>query len=210
MKNVTRSPATLLIFGLCAVVACADEPRAEAAAGNEPGEGAMAAEARDAIAAEAEEAADAQAEVAGAEESGEEHDEGGEHREGGEHDEGGEHGEGRAGGEHSQRGEHGEEGEESGDYIGRDANWDTTRRGMRLTLSYEAARDAFTGTVHNTTEATICAVRVEVHLGGGPELGPTERRDLAAGESMAIELPADGESFESWTAHPESSACGGS
>ena len=202
MRSVTRSPATLFVLGLFAVIACADQPRPDAAADGEPGEGAMAAQ--------AEEAGDPQAEVAEAEESGEEHDEGGEHRRGGEHDEGGEHREGRATGEHSEGGEHGEGGEESGNYIGRDANWDTTRRGMRLTLSYDAARDAFTGTVHNATEAAICAVRVEVHLGGGPELGPTERRDLAAGQSMAIELPADGESFERWTAHPESSACGGS
>ena len=78
---------------------------------------------------------------------------------------------------------------------------------MRLTLAFDGDRGAFVGTVENTTEATICAVRVEVHLAGGPELGPTERRDLGAGASMAIELPAGGESFESWTAHPESSAC---
>ena len=201
MRSVTRSPATsiALLIGLFAVIACAEQPRPDAAADSEAAEGAMAAEA-DATAAEAN--------AAEAEEHAEEH-EGGEHREGGEHAEGGEHGEGHASGEHSEGGEHGEEGEESGDYIGRDANWDTTRRGMWLTLSYNAAGDAFTGTVHNTTDATICAVRVEVHLGGGPELGPTERRDLAAGESMAIELPADGEGFESWTAHPESSACGG-
>lgn len=202
MRSVTQRPATsiALLLGLVAVIACAQQPLPDAAEDSEAAGGAVAAEAENAMAAEAE--------TADAEERGDEH-EGGEHREGGEHDEGGEHGEGRASGEHSEGGEHGEEGEESGDYIGRDANWDTTRRGMRLTLSYDAARDAFTGTVHNATEATICAVRVEVHLGGGPELGPTERRDLAAGESMAIELPADGESFESWTAHPESSACGG-
>lgn len=193
MKSVIQSPATLLICGLFAVIACADQPRPDAQA----------------EAVEAEQGGEEQAEAVEAEQRGEEHDEGGEHREGGEHDEGGEHGEGRATGEHSESGEHGEEGEESGDYIGRDANWDTTRRGMRLTLSYDATRDAFTGTVHNATEATICAVRVEVHLGGGPELGPTERRDLGAGESIAIELPADDEDFETWTAHPESSACGG-
>lgn len=195
MRSVTQSPATLLISGLFAVIACAEQPGPDAAADSEAG--------GDVMAAEAEEAADAQAMEAEAEE-----DQAGEHREGREHDEGGEHGEGHASGEHSEGGEHGEEGEESGYYIGRDANWDTTRRGMRLTLSYDAVRDAFTGTVHNTTEATICAVRVEVHL-RGVELGPTERRDLGAGESMPIELPADGESFERWTAHPESSACGG-
>ena len=208
MRSVTQIPATLLISGLFAVIACAEQPRSDAAADSEAGGQAMAAEAEEAMAAEAEEAADVQAEAAEADERGGEHYEGGERREGGEHDEGGEHGEGHASGEHSEHGEHGEEGEESGYYIGRDANWDTTRRGMRLTLSYDAARDAFTGTVHNTTEAIICAVRVEVHL-RGRELGPTERRDLAAGQSMPIELPADGHTFESWTAHPESSACGG-
>ncbi len=207
MRSVTQSPATPLIIGLFAVVACAEQPQPDPAAGGESAEGAMAAEAEGAMAAEAEDAMAAEAEDAMAAEAGEH--ERGEHREGGEHEEGGEHGEGHASGEHSEGGEHGEEGEESGHYIGRDANWDTTRRGMRLTLSYDGARDAFTGTVHNTTEATICAVRVEVHLGGGPELGPTEREDLAAGESMAVELSAGGESVESWAAHPESSACGG-
>lgn len=202
MRKITPVSGTsiALLFGLLAVIACAEQPRPDAVEDGEAPEGAMAAEARNGMEAEADAAERA--------EHGEEH-QAGEHREGGEHDEGGEHGEGRADGEHSEGGEHGEEGEESGDYIGRNANWDTTRRGMRLTLSYNAARDAFTGTVYNTTEATICAVRVEVHLGGGPELGPTEREDLAAGQSMAVTLPADGEGFESWTAHPESSACGG-
>jgi len=189
-----------LLFGLVAVIACAEQPRPDAVDDSEAAEGAMAAEAVNTMETEADAAERA--------EHGEEH-EGGEHREGGEHDEGGEHGEGGADGEHSEGGEHGEEGEESGDYIGRDANWDTTRRGMRLTLAYDATRDAFTGAVHNATDGTICAVRVEVHLGGGPELGPTERQDLAAGQSMAVTLPVGGESFESWTAHPESSACGG-
>ena len=79
---------------------------------------------------------------------------------------------------------------------------------MQLTLSYDEARDAFVGMVENMTEATVCAVRVEVHLADGPELGPTERQDVGAGESVSVELPAEGESFERWTAHPESSACG--
>ena len=119
--------------------------------------------------------------------------------EGGEHDEGGEHGEEGEGGE----------GEESGVYLARDETWDATRRGARLTLSFDPARSAFTGTVENTTEAMLCAVRVEVHLSGGTELGPTERTELAAGESAAVELATGGEEFESWTAHPEMSACGG-
>lgn len=136
-----------------------------------------------------------------------EHDERGErgeseHREGGEHAAGGEHAEG------DEHGEGGEEGEESGEYIGRAESWDATRRGIRLTLAFDEERDAFVGMVENTTEGTVCAVRVEVHLAGGPELGPTERQDLGAGESAAVELSAEGEDFESWTAHPETSACG--
>lgn len=136
------------------------------------------------------------------EEGGEEHGEGGERAE---HREEGEHGEE---GEHSEEEEHGEEGEESGVYIARDATWDAVRRGIRLTLSYDAERDAFMGTVENATEATVCAVRVEVHLANGPELGPTDRQDIAAGGSGAVELSAEGEDFETWTAHPEVSACG--
>ena len=85
--------------------------------------------------------------------------------------------------------------------------WDATRRGIRLRLAFDAERDAFTGTVENTTDGTVCAVRVEVHLAGGPELGPTERRDLGPGESAGVELPAQGEDFDGWTAHPETSAC---
>ena len=140
----------------------------------------------------------------GAAEEGE-HGEGGEPAEEGEHGNEGEHGER---GEHGEEGGHAEEGEESGEYVGRAESWDETRRGMRLTLAYDAERDAFVGMVENTTQATICAVRVEVHLADGPELGPTERRDLDAGQSVAVELPAEGEGFERWTAHPESSACG--
>ncbi|MYB06494.1 MAG: hypothetical protein F4Y07_15355 [Gemmatimonadetes bacterium] len=78
---------------------------------------------------------------------------------------------------------------------------------MRLTLSFDEAQGAFTGTVENTTEATICNVRVEVHLSHGTELGPTDGLDLAAGESAATRLPSGGASFERWTAHPESSRC---
>ncbi len=125
----------------------------------------------------------------------------GEHREGGEHEGGGEHG------EHGEDGEHGEEGDESGEYIGRAQTWNAIRRGMRLTLSFDEVQGAFTGTVENATAATICNVRVEVHLSGGTELGPTEGLDLAPGESAATRLPSGGESFERWTAHPESSRC---
>ncbi|MDE2943979.1 MAG: MBL fold metallo-hydrolase [Gemmatimonadota bacterium] len=155
-------------------------------------------------------------------------DEDGEHEEGGEHDGEGEHGEGPEGrgehdgegregrgehngenGEHGGEGRHdeGDEGEESGEYIERNETWDETRRGARLILSYDPAQNVFAGTVENTTDETLCAVRVEVHLSSGTELGPTQRTDLAPGASTTAELETAGEAFERWTAHPEMSPC---
>ncbi len=140
-------------------------------------------------------------------EGGGEHGEGGE---GGEHarsEGGGEHGEGGEGGEHDEGGEG--EGEESGEYIGSEDTWDAMRRGARLVMSFDPGSSAFVGTVENTTRETICAVRVEVHLSTGTELGPTERTDLPPGQTTAVTLPTAGESFDTWTAHPEISTCGG-
>ncbi|WP_420637223.1 MBL fold metallo-hydrolase [Candidatus Palauibacter sp.] len=137
----------------------------------------------------------------GGEGSGE-HDREGEGREGsGEHD--------GNGGEHGGEGGHdeGDEGEESGEYLGRAETWDATRRGARLILSYDPGREAFAGTVENTTGETLCAVRVEVHLSSGTELGPTQRADLAPGAAAEVELAVGGEAFERWTAHPEMSPC---
>jgi hypothetical protein len=117
----------------------------------------------------------------------------------------GEHGEGGEGEEHGA----GEEGEESSVYIGIEETWDATRSGLRLVLSFDPVSNAFVGTVENTTEQKLCAVRVEVHLSTGTEFGPTERTDLLPGESTVVELPTAGEDFEAWTAHPEVSACTG-
>ena len=142
----------------------------------------------------------------------------GEHgREGGEREGGdreGEHeregGEGEEG-EHGGEGAHdeGEEDEEPGIYIARADTWDMTRRGARLVLSFNAQTGAFVGRVENTTSQRLCAVRVEVHLANGPELGPTERTNVPAGGTLDVALPAEGASFETWTAHPEMSACEG-
>ena len=62
--------------------------------------------------------------------------------------------------------------------------------------------------VENTTEQTLCAIRVEVHLSTGTELGPTARTDLSAGQTTSVTLPTEGEAFDAWTAHPEMSPCG--
>lgn len=142
----------------------------------------------------------------GAREGGGEGEHGGE-GEGGEGE--GEHGAGESDEEHGEEGGHDEEGEESGEYIGSGETWDATRRGARLILSFDAARNAFVGTVENTTQQTLCAIRVEVHLSTGTELGPSARTDIPSGGSADVVLPAQGESFDAWTAHPEMSACGG-
>ena len=121
---------------------------------------------------------------------------------------GGEEGEG----EHGEAGGHDEEGgegEESGVYIAMGGTWDYTRRGARLVMKYDPAAAAFVGTVENTTEGMLCAVRVEVHLSTRVELGPTERMDVAPGRKIDVRLPAEGRVFDTWTAHPEVSGCSG-
>ena len=96
-------------------------------------------------------------------------------------------------------------GEESGATLSLDDNFDFVRNGVRLQMSWDAAANAFTGTVENTTASAIQAVRVEVHLSSGVELGPTTPGDLAPGESRAVQLSAAGVTgFDGWTPHSES------
>lgn len=107
-------------------------------------------------------------------------------------------------GEHGgQQRQHQQEGEESAEQLGKADTYDHTRNGARLILTYSEADNAFSGTVENTTDATLARVRIEVHLSNGIELGPTTPGDLAPGESRAITLAASDESFETWSAHPE-------
>jgi len=84
-----------------------------------------------------------------------------------------------------------------------------TRRGARLILSFDSVKNAFMGTVGNTTAQRLCAVRVEVHLSSGTELGPTERVNIDPGQAIEVELPTKEVGFESWTSHPEVSSCSG-
>ena len=93
--------------------------------------------------------------------------------------------------------------EESGQQFGLTDTYDQVRAGARLTLSYDAAAQAFTGTVVNTTNAILSQVRVEVHLSNGVELGPTAPVDLMPGQSLPVNLPAGNQSFVRWGAHPE-------
>ena len=132
---------------------------------------------------------------------------------GGEHDgneSSGEHGEGgEESGEHSEEdsegneSSEGDEGEESGTQYTKADSYDETRAGARLLLTYDPDQDAFVGTVENTTDDLLDQVRIEVHLSNGVELGPTTPGDLPAGQTGEIFLPADGEQFQTWSAHPE-------
>ena len=70
-------------------------------------------------------------------------------------------------------------------------------------LGYDQDKGLFVGTVENTTDKKIEAVRVEVHLSNGKELGPTPRADLQPGEKRPVMLKAESTNFDKWTAHPE-------
>ena len=127
--------------------------------------------------------------------------------------ESGEHDGGESAREHGSEGESGEhdggegesdgDNEESGTQFGLNQTFNEVRAGARLALSYDSAANAFTGTVENTTGATLKRVRVEVHLSNGTELGPTTPVDLTPGQVIAITLPATSEPFTTWNAHPE-------
>ena len=69
------------------------------------------------------------------------------------------------------------------------------RKGARLTLRYDASTNAFTGTVENTTSATLAQVRVEIHRVTGVELVPTPDLSLASGQRMDVSLDAGTQPF---------------
>ena len=103
-------------------------------------------------------------------------------------------------------GEHGgggAPGEESGAQLAKDETWDRVRAGVRLVIAWDAAANAFAGTVTNTTSGPLSRVRVEVHLSNGVELGPTAPVDLAPGQAADVTLPAGALPFATWSAHPE-------
>lgn len=113
-------------------------------------------------------------------------------------DERSERGASAAGGEHG-----GGDGEESANQLSKSDTYDELRAGSRLILIYDAASNAFTGTVENVTEAPLSRVRVEIHLSNGVELGPTPAVDLAPGASAAVSLAAPDRPFDTWSAHAE-------
>ncbi len=110
--------------------------------------------------------------------------------------------------------EHGGEAKEGGDLEEGDEEdssvrftktetFDEVRRGVRLQLRYDSSSAAFVGTAENVSQSAVRLVRVEVHLSGGTELGPTTPVDLAPGDSTAVLLPTEGHDFETWSAHAE-------
>ncbi|MFQ6070465.1 MAG: serine hydrolase domain-containing protein [Candidatus Aminicenantales bacterium] len=99
--------------------------------------------------------------------------------------------------------EHTGEMEEAGPRISRDGIYDEVRKGVRLILFFDSESSSFVGSAENTTRSIIPAVRVEVHLSNGIELGPTRTVDLAPREKVNINLPAGGRSFSWWKAHAE-------
>ena len=126
---------------------------------------------------------------------------GGEHGSGGEGSEGGNEGAAESGASGSE--------EASGATLAPDETFDAVRAGARLILAFDAASNAFSGTVENTTNRTLTRVRVEVHLSNGTELGPTAPVDLAPGQVMVISLPSTAASFTGWIAHAEVGSGGG-
>ena len=92
---------------------------------------------------------------------------------------------------------------ESSAQLGLGETYDAVRNGVRLALRYDARSSSFLGYVENTTDSTLRAVRVEVHLSNGVELGPTTPVDLDPGERRDVSLLATSQDFDGWTAHPE-------
>ena len=100
-------------------------------------------------------------------------------------------------------GEHGGGEEASANQLAPNETFDMVRGGARLILGYDAATNAFKGTVENTTNNTLSRVRIEVHLSNGTELGPTTPVDMAPGQVLPITLPSTQASFTGWVAHAE-------
>ena len=107
-----------------------------------------------------------------------------------------------SGEEHGPEGSGGEQGESGTQYAISETATEV-RDGVRLIISYDSTQQMFTGTVENTTNATVTQVRVEVHLSNGVELGPTLNVDLAPEETKSVELDAQGQTFTHFSVHVE-------
>ncbi len=103
---------------------------------------------------------------------------------------------------HGPEGQGGESGESGTQYAISETATEV-RAGVRLIINYNSTQQVFSGTVENTTNATVTQVRVEIHLSNGVELGPTPRVDLAPGETKPVELDARGQTFTHYSVHVE-------
>ena len=77
-------------------------------------------------------------------------------------------------------------------------------------VAYDRATNSFMATVTNNTSQTVCASRLEIHMGAQGqviELGPTIGVDLRPGESIDVVLSADPVVPDTYSIHPESSPC---
>ena len=117
---------------------------------------------------------------------------------------GGEGGENHAGGESREQslGQTGDN-EAGAIQLTKSQTYDQVKGGARLIVAYDAAQNAFSGTVENTLTQVLRNVRVEIHLSNGTELGPEFYGNMAPGEIRAITLSSSNAAFASWTAHPE-------
>ncbi|MCY3872375.1 MAG: hypothetical protein OXG87_22755 [Gemmatimonadetes bacterium] len=98
--------------------------------------------------------------------------------------------------------ESGEEGE-SGIQYGLADEAKEARSGVELVMRYDSQQEMFTGTLTNTTNATVSNVRVEIHLSNRVELGPTSRMNMTAGQTSPVTLEANGQNFNWWSVHVE-------
>lgn len=78
-----------------------------------------------------------------------------------------------------------------------------SRRGVDLTISYNATTQQFDGSVTNTNGSAVTDVRVEIHLSNGTELGPTPRVGIGANETKSVTLDASGHNFSWYSVHVE-------
>ena len=92
---------------------------------------------------------------------------------------------------------------ESGTRWNRDETATDSRRGVDLTISYNASTQQFDGSVTNTNASAVADVRVEIHLSNGTELGPTPRVGLGPSETKSVALDASGQSFSWYSVHVE-------
>ncbi len=92
---------------------------------------------------------------------------------------------------------------ESGTQYGLSDTATETRSGIDLVMRYDSQQEMFTGTLTNTTNATVSNVRVEIHLSNGTELGPTPRMNMTGGQTSPVTLDASGQNFNQWSVHVE-------